>query len=238
MEVISRKDAKEQGLKVYYTGKPCKNGHFSERYASSTTCVDCSKAWAKSHKNERAEYMKEYQERTSYKEYQKKYRTENKEVLSKAKLEWRQFNKEKVKEYFREYNEKNYTKLREYRKEYYSSEEVRLRYKEKYKENPLAFTVHNACREALKRTTQCRWADKKILRQIFKKIKLLNKESKTTYHADHILPLKHPLVCGLHNHFNLRIVTASENLTKSNKFDPDRYRHEDYTSFWDEINLA
>jgi hypothetical protein len=41
MKIISRKDAKAQGLKRYHTGKPCKHGHVAERLVSNATCIDC-----------------------------------------------------------------------------------------------------------------------------------------------------------------------------------------------------
>jgi hypothetical protein len=77
MEVIERKDAKEQGLKFYFTGKPCKNGHFCERYVSTRKCVTCqrlqnqanNKIYYEANKEElRAKQQKYY---ASYYEYNK-----------------------------------------------------------------------------------------------------------------------------------------------------------------------
>jgi 5-methylcytosine-specific restriction endonuclease McrA len=43
MKVTSRREAREMGLK-YYFGKPCKHGHLSERYVSTTKCCQCNRA--------------------------------------------------------------------------------------------------------------------------------------------------------------------------------------------------
>jgi hypothetical protein len=43
MEVISRKEAKALGLKRYFTGKPCKRPHITERLTSNKHCVDCER---------------------------------------------------------------------------------------------------------------------------------------------------------------------------------------------------
>lgn len=42
VEIISRKDAIAMGLKRYFTGKPCKNGHITERGTSNKSCRECS----------------------------------------------------------------------------------------------------------------------------------------------------------------------------------------------------
>jgi len=42
MQIITRKEAREKGLKRYFTGKPCKRGHVAERYVShNRPCVVC-----------------------------------------------------------------------------------------------------------------------------------------------------------------------------------------------------
>lgn len=42
--IISRKEARAQGLTYYFTGIPCPNGHVTKRYASTYTCVGCATA--------------------------------------------------------------------------------------------------------------------------------------------------------------------------------------------------
>lgn len=43
MEDITREQAKSEGMKRYFTGKPCKRGHVCERYTSDYQCVVCKK---------------------------------------------------------------------------------------------------------------------------------------------------------------------------------------------------
>jgi len=39
--IITRKEAKAKGLKRYFTGKPCKRGHISERLVCNKGCIEC-----------------------------------------------------------------------------------------------------------------------------------------------------------------------------------------------------
>jgi 5-methylcytosine-specific restriction endonuclease McrA len=48
--------------------------------------------------------------------------------------------------------------------------------------------------------------------------KLRNQLTNIEWHVDHIIPLKHSLVCGLHIWSNLRVIPKSINLHKGNKF--------------------
>lgn len=41
MKIITPQEAAALGLKTYYTGKPCKHGHVTERYLGSGACKGC-----------------------------------------------------------------------------------------------------------------------------------------------------------------------------------------------------
>jgi hypothetical protein len=42
----------------------------------------------------------------------------------------------------------------------------------------------------------------------------------TVWHVDHIIPVKHKLVCGLHIAENLQLLPGPDNQRKSNHFSP------------------
>ena len=50
MQIIPRGKAKEQGLKRFFTGEPCKRGHLAERYVNGGRCCECHKLAIAKHK--------------------------------------------------------------------------------------------------------------------------------------------------------------------------------------------
>lgn len=65
------------------------------------------------------------------------------------------------------------------------------------------------------------WGDTTTIRLIYKEMRRLNKEAGyVAFHVDHIVPMHHPLVCGLHVENNLQIISATENEHKGNTFIP------------------
>lgn len=78
MEILSREQAKEQGLKRYYSGSVCRNGHIAERLVSTTRCVLCIKEY----KEENKEHIENYR-----KQYVESYTEEDKEALRVAGIE-------------------------------------------------------------------------------------------------------------------------------------------------------
>lgn len=83
MKVIRYKDAKRLGLKRYFTGKPCPNGHIAERYTGKRSCTACNLAsyatWAARNGGRRSEYWQGFY-------------AENRDVLLARGVVWRAAN--------------------------------------------------------------------------------------------------------------------------------------------------
>jgi len=60
-----------------------------------------------------------------------------------------------------------------------------------------------------------RWANLKAIEAVYVKAR------ESGMHVDHIVPLLHPLVCGLHCEANLQLLTPSQNWSKNNRYWPD-----------------
>jgi 5-methylcytosine-specific restriction endonuclease McrA len=59
------------------------------------------------------------------------------------------------------------------------------------------------------------WADTNEIHNVYLEAQYMQME------VDHIIPLKHPLVCGLHVWDNLQLLSRSDNARKNNNFDSD-----------------
>lgn len=60
MEIVQRTEAKEKGLKYYFTGKACKHGHMSKRLVVSYKCVQCDEEYRVEYRDNNQEYFKNY----------------------------------------------------------------------------------------------------------------------------------------------------------------------------------
>lgn len=62
------------------------------------------------------------------------------------------------------------------------------------------------------------WVDMRAIREIYIQAEHLGYETGELHDVDHIVPLIHPLVCGLHVPWNLQPLPAKANNRKSNRF--------------------
>lgn len=66
------------------------------------------------------------------------------------------------------------------------------------------------------------WADFTTIRKIYDTAQQLTVATGIEHHVDHIVPLLHPLVCGLHVDYNMQVLTRAQNMAKSNYWNPDQ----------------
>ncbi len=91
-EVISWSDAKAKGLRFFFDGTLCKQGHVSPRYVSSRGCKECSFVSAERWKRDN---------RNKCNAYSKKRRKEHPEKCRAADQRWQQENHHKTAFYAR-----------------------------------------------------------------------------------------------------------------------------------------
>ena len=58
-EIQDREVAKILGHTTYWSGKPCRNGHYAKRYTKSNMCTECQKQRVKHTRDENRAYHKE-----------------------------------------------------------------------------------------------------------------------------------------------------------------------------------
>lgn len=73
MKIITRKFAKQSGIKRYFTGMPCKYGHIAERFCASGRCSECDRIIqsSKEYREKRREYEQSQEMRTKRSVYNK-----------------------------------------------------------------------------------------------------------------------------------------------------------------------
>lgn len=103
MSVISRKEALAMGLKFYFTGQPCKNGHVCEREVIDWKCLQCRRARAakrleanraKVNAARREKYASDPEYRQRHIDEVKKWTLENPERAKARTTAWREANRE------------------------------------------------------------------------------------------------------------------------------------------------
>lgn len=78
-------------------------------------------------------------------------------------------------------------------------------------------------RRAAERRATPAWADRQAIAAIWRQARELTRATGVRHSVDHMVPLSHPAVCGLHTTANLCVLPLSENVRKSNSRWPDMW---------------
>jgi len=141
----------------------------------------------------------------------KEYYVKNKETTLIKRKKYREDNVEKISSYLKQYAVENKEKLTKYISEY-----VKLH----RQNNKHLYAAKDAKRRAAKLKALPKWLTSEQLEQIkdfYTCAQMFKLYTGQEYHVDHIIPLQGENVCGLHVPWNLQVIPAKENLSKSNK---------------------
>jgi len=197
--LLSRKAALKQGLRFYFTGKPCPRGHIATRRVVSYACCACEPIIANKHYHRNADKIS--------KEYKERYKVK-KDTWNVRKKQWRQENAASVAETMRLWRATNKAFEAESKRSWVEANRGRKNYA-------------TAKRHAAKmQRTPC-WLEPDqewMMREIYSLASLRSKITGVKWHVDHVVPLQGKTVSGLHVPWNLQVLPAVENISKGNRF--------------------
>jgi len=211
MDTITRLDAQAAGQKRFFTGKACVKGHVCERLVSNRGCLECMYARHREWSKKNTKHMTEYS---------KKWCRANPEKASAQKRKYYKKHRAILLEKVKARTLRKKDAIRAYKTEYYdrNAETIRKKSREHYSLRRDYYKAYARRREIAQLRAVPPWADLKEITSIYGEANRKTAETGIDHHVDHIIPLKHPLVCGLHVHNNLRVLPARENRSKSNHF--------------------
>ncbi len=224
-----------------YNGKTCtkcKEYRLLEEFSKQKTgrfgrvsqCKLCIKKYKSSYTKNNPERIKEYNIKYKMNNPEKVketlfiYYKNNREKIIESSANYYKNNIEKVKRSQANYKRDNSEKMKEYGAEWRKNnpEKTRNCQSNYRKNNPEKIAKWGVIRKGLFKKSAVAWRDDDKIKEIYKKRDNLRMETGEEYHVDHIIPLNHPDVCGLHVEYNLQILIASDNFKKGNRFNLDK----------------
>ena len=153
------------------------------------------------------------------KEYMQEYAQKNRERLSAYKLSWKQ---ERLKDPEYKARQNELQRIRRLKnKNIEQIEKARIRSANWKKANKIKVICNTTLRKKhikLRTPTWLTVDDKWMIEEAYSLAALRTKILGTKWVVDHVIPLRGKLISGLHVPTNIQVITAKENLAKSNKF--------------------
>jgi hypothetical protein len=133
--------------------------------------------------------------------------------------EWNARNRGRVSAICRKYYKSNRETVRERQRAYYlKTRDVRLaNMRERYAGNKGEYIANAKCRRMAQVKAMPKWANRAEIGKLYCEAQMLSLCTGVLHHVDHIYPIKNERLCGLHVHWNLRVIPAKENREKSNR---------------------
>jgi len=186
VQAKSPKEARQIGLKTYFTGIPCKRGGIAERRVNGDCLCDACIVFANQLKANWA-----INNRSKHLASKKNWSEKNKKRQAQTKTIWVKENLEKVAEVRKKWVNSNKDKLQSYR---------RNRRASKINAKPKWFGE----------------LDRFVLIEASALISDREKATGIKWHVDHMIPLRAKIACGFHVADNIQVIPAKLNAAKIN----------------------
>ena len=197
-EIVPISTARNLGLRWYFTGKPCANGHIAKRSVSNRYCRACENA-KRARKRQRDPDAVRAKDRDRHANCRADRNAQSRASQARHSEKRRQEHQDR------------------YRNDPACKARHMAQARQWAKDNPGRRNEIIAARRAhIKRATPL-WLtaeDREQIREIYRKARSYGPG---VMHVDHIIPLRGKLICGLHVPGNLQIIPRLENVRKGNR---------------------
>jgi hypothetical protein len=116
--VVTREEAREWGLKTYWTGVACRRNHVAERATGNGVCVECHREHSRCYRARNPELGRESA---------KHWRANNPERVRESRQRWKRANRDQEREYLKRWRAENSERVRERSKRYRAADPDRAR---------------------------------------------------------------------------------------------------------------